>query len=80
MCCVLEEIVYTQLENLNAMHDLLSIMKHQNELITSVNKKLEEEISDYKRKLYPVVEWKVRENEHRQGIFIPLSGRTTGMP
>lgn len=49
----LEKIVYTQLENLNAMHDLLSIMKHQNELITSANKKLKDEISDYKQKLYP---------------------------
>jgi hypothetical protein len=27
-----EKIVFFQLENLNAMHDLLSIMKHQNEL------------------------------------------------
>ena len=34
----LEEIVYLQLENLNAMHDLLSIMKHQNELLNNANK------------------------------------------
>lgn len=46
----LEEIVYTQLENLNAMHDLLSIMKHQNELLQNANKKLKDEISEFKDK------------------------------
>ncbi len=50
----LEEIVFVQLENLNAMHDLLSIMKHQNELLNNVNKKLKDEISDFKKKIYPV--------------------------
>ncbi|MEM9681334.1 MAG: hypothetical protein AAF901_13510 [Bacteroidota bacterium] len=50
----LEEIVYTQLENLNAMHDLLSIMKHQNELLENANRKLKDEISDFKKKQYPV--------------------------
>ena len=49
----LEQIVYTQLENLDAMHDLLSIMKHQNELLNSANKKLKDEITDFKQKLYP---------------------------
>lgn len=49
----LEEIVCTQLENLNAVHDLLSIMKHQNELIVNINKKLKDEILDFKQKLYP---------------------------
>lgn len=48
----LEEIVYCQLENLNAMHDLLRIMKHQNELLENANKKLSEEISGHKQKLY----------------------------
>lgn len=48
----LEEIVYCQLENLNAMHDLLRIMKHQNELLENANKKLNDEISSHKRKLY----------------------------
>lgn len=48
----LEQIVYTQLENLNAMHDLLSIMKHQNELLEKANKKLKDEISDFKQKMY----------------------------
>ena len=48
----LEQIVFVQLENLNAMHDLLSIMKHQNELLNSVNKKLKDEITDFKQKLY----------------------------
>jgi len=46
----LEQLVYSQLENLNAMHDLLSIMKHQNELIENANKKLKDEISEFKDK------------------------------
>jgi len=29
----LEQVVYTQLDNLNAIHDLLRVMKLQNELI-----------------------------------------------
>ena len=51
----LEQIVSVQLENLNAMHDLLSIMKHQNELLHIVNKKLEDEILELKDELviYP---------------------------
>ena len=51
----LEQIVSVQLENLNAMHDLLSIMKHQNELLNSANKKLKDEISEFKEKhvIYP---------------------------
>ncbi len=49
----LERIVSSQLENLNAMHDLLSIMRHQNELIEKANKKLKDEISDFKQKMYP---------------------------
>ena len=36
----LEQIVYMQLDNLNAMHDLLRIMKAQNELLENANKKL----------------------------------------
>ncbi len=50
----LEEIVHLQLDNLNAMHDLLSIMKQQNELLDSANKKLKDEITDFRKKLYPV--------------------------
>ena len=46
----LEQVVYTQLENLNAIHDLLRIMKLQNELIESANKKLKDEVLDFKRK------------------------------
>ncbi|QMU64197.1 MAG: hypothetical protein GKR88_18455 [Flavobacteriaceae bacterium] len=49
----LERIVFTQLENLNAMNDLLSIMKVQNELIQNANKKLRDEISEFKQKQYP---------------------------
>ncbi len=48
----LEAIVSCQLENLNAMHDLLRIMKTQNELLESANKKLKDEISDFKAKVY----------------------------
>ena len=48
----LEQIVYTQLENLNAMHDLLNIMKVQNELLHNANKKLKDEISEFKEKLH----------------------------
>lgn len=52
----LEQLVYSQLENLNAMHDLLSIMKHQNGLIENANKKLKDEISEFKESQvkYPV--------------------------
>jgi len=49
----LEKIVFTQLENLNAMNDLLSIMKVQNGLIQNANKKLRDEISEFKEKQYP---------------------------
>ena len=51
----LEQIVCVQLENLNAMHDLLSIMKVQNELIQNTNKKLKDEISEFKQKQYPKI-------------------------
>jgi hypothetical protein len=44
----LEELVYCQLENLNAMHDLIGIMKFQKELLENANKKLKEEITDFK--------------------------------
>jgi hypothetical protein len=51
----LEKIVSVQLENLNAMPDLLSIMKHQSELLNNANKKLKDEISEFKDKhiIYP---------------------------
>ena len=53
----LEQIVYTQLENLNAMHGLLNIMKVQNELLHNANKKLKDEISEFKKKqhVYPIL-------------------------
>jgi len=47
----LEQIVSMQYQNLNAIHDLLSIMRHQNELITNANKKLSDEIKGVKEKL-----------------------------
>lgn len=49
----LEQIVCAQLENLNAMHDLISIMKDQNELLNSANKKLKDETTNFKQKVYP---------------------------
>lgn len=45
----LEEVVYTQLDNLNAIYDLLRVMKLQNELIENANKKLKDEIIDSKK-------------------------------
>lgn len=51
----LEQIVSVQLENLNAMHGLLSIMEHQNELLEKANKKLKDEVSDFKQKMYPKI-------------------------
>jgi hypothetical protein len=48
----LERIVMVQLENLNAIHDLLSIMKVQNELLHNANKKLRDETTDFKIKQY----------------------------
>ncbi len=47
----LEKIVYTQLDNLNAIHDLLRIMKLQNELIKNANKKLKDEVIDFKKRV-----------------------------
>lgn len=57
----LEELVCLQLENLNAMHDLLRIMKTQNELLHSANKKLSEEISEFKHKQYSKVTSRLRQ-------------------
>lgn len=51
----LKEIVFCQLENLDAMHDLLRIMKVQNELLTNLNVKLSDAISGFKERqvMYP---------------------------
>jgi hypothetical protein len=49
----LEKVVSTQLENLNAIHDLLAIMKLQNELIENANKRLKDEIEDFKKTIKP---------------------------
>lgn len=46
----LEELVCAQLENLNAMHDLLHIMKVQNGLIANTNKRLEKEMDEFRSK------------------------------
>ncbi len=47
----LERIVSVQLENLNAVHDLLRIMKLQNELIENANKKLKDEVLEFKERV-----------------------------
>ena len=47
----LEEIVFTQLENLNAFNDLIRIVKIQNELIEKCNRVLTKEIADVKEEL-----------------------------
>ncbi len=47
----LEKIVYTQLDNLNAIHDLLRIIKLQNEMIENANKRLKDEIIDFKKRV-----------------------------
>jgi hypothetical protein len=51
----LKEIVCKQLENLNAMQDLLGIMKFQNDLIQNINQTLREEIGQFKEQpvMYP---------------------------
>jgi len=49
----LEELVACQLDNLDAMHDLLQIMKFQNDLISNANKKLKAEIEEFKSKHTP---------------------------
>jgi hypothetical protein len=48
----LERIVMVQLENLDAIHDLLRIMKVQNELLHNTNKKLRDETTDSMIKQY----------------------------
>ena len=46
----LENIVMVQLENLDAMNDLISIMKVQNELLEHANKRLKDEILEFRKK------------------------------
>ena len=45
----LEQIVSKQLENLDAMHDLLAIMKLQNDLIQNINHTLRKEIGQFQK-------------------------------
>lgn len=45
----LEEVVHAQFKNLNAIHDLLRIMKLQKELIENAHKKLKKEVIDFKK-------------------------------
>lgn len=44
-----EMIIMNQLENLNAMHDLLAIMKVQNEILHNLNKKFKDELYGLKK-------------------------------
>lgn len=47
----LEEMVYLQQENLNAVHDLIGILKYQNNLLEEVNSQLKVEILRFKKAL-----------------------------
>lgn len=71
----LEEVVNMQFENLNAIHDLISIMKHQNELVKSANKKLRDEISDFKKQLYPKMERRKKDERENEGVVLSSEGR-----
>lgn len=51
----LEALVCCQLENLEAMHDLLRLMKEQNTLLEKANKQLKEAVSDEVVKPYKQV-------------------------
>ena len=54
----LERIVLMQLENLDAMNDLLRIMKVQNELLEKANEKLAKDVAKFKRKDYDMAAMK----------------------
>ncbi len=45
----LEELVCLQVENLNAVHDLISILKHQNDLLEQVNGSFKTEVLRFKK-------------------------------
>lgn len=49
----LEQIVFTQLENLEAMGDMLKLIREQNELIKKYNIVLGEEIEGLYKKVKP---------------------------
>ena len=49
----LEDIIYTQLENLNAHNDYIKLLKEQNELLIKFNHKLMKEITEAKKTLKP---------------------------
>lgn len=51
----LEALVFCQLENLEAVHDLLRLMKQQNELLAKANRRLKEAVSEEKPKPYKSV-------------------------
>ncbi len=51
----LEALVYHQLENLEAMHDLLRLIKEQNELLDKANKQLRAAVSEEVVKPYKKV-------------------------
>lgn len=46
----LEEVIYLQFENLNAIHDLLKVLKLQNGLIEKITKKINELFDNSKDK------------------------------
>ncbi|WP_346760079.1 hypothetical protein [Agaribacillus aureus] len=47
----LQEIVSLQLEHLNVMHELLSVLKEENRLLEDVNRKLKEEVVRFRGKV-----------------------------
>lgn len=46
----LEELVYSQLLNINAMQDLLCNLQLQNKLVQKLNNELKEELNKFKGK------------------------------
>ncbi|SKB99316.1 hypothetical protein [Dyadobacter psychrophilus] len=56
----LERIVFAQLDNIEAMNDLLITVKAQTEMIQKANKILEKEVEKFKVKKYEFVGRKKR--------------------
>jgi hypothetical protein len=51
----LERIVVAQLDNLDAMNDLVAIMRTQNELLRKANERLESVVEEFGKKRYKFV-------------------------
>lgn len=46
----MEEIIFIQLDNLNAIGEQAQLLKQQNELLNKVNQELREELIEYKKR------------------------------